>query len=66
MPRLAARAITSRLSHVTSGRKTGSDEASSTEVMLVSVCEETCPSESPVTSALAPSRAARAPPIRAH
>ena len=54
IPSDAAFAITSRLSQASSGRSTGSSEASSTEVMFGSVCDETWPSESPVTSAAAP------------
>ena len=61
----AAFAITSRLSHASSGRSTGSSDASSTEVMFGSVCDETWPSESPVTSAAAPQPLARARSRRA-
>ncbi len=41
IPSDAAFAITSRLSHASSGRRTGRSEASSVRVMFVSVCEET-------------------------
>ena len=58
MPISWARAMISCLSDPMSGRRTGIVTASFTAAMFSSVWEATCPSDSPVTSALAPSRRA--------
>ena len=53
-----ARSMISILSVPMSGRKTGIVATSLVAVMFSRVCEATCPSDSPVTSALAPSSSA--------
>ena len=64
MPRRRASRVISSLSKPISGRSTGSAAAASITARFSTVCDATCPTDSPVTSACAPQTPASRSAIR--